>query len=221
MMPLSTRSLAILPLLLACMTACGGSSSSSGRQGTYPSAYTSHTRSSHSSRHRSRSYRRTHTRSSRTSRSSRAAAAQPPSVLLAARSKRSGCQPHGSLPDSACTPGATFKGVTSAQVCRLGYSSRVRLVSSSTKSSVYREYGIRSHRPGQYEVDHLVSLELGGSNSIANLWPEAAGTVPGFHEKDQVENYLHNQVCDGHLTLQQAQRQIAGNWVSVYHSMGH
>jgi hypothetical protein len=27
---------------------------------------------------------------------------------------------------------------------------------------------------GAYEVDHLIPLELGGDNVIANLWPEAA-----------------------------------------------
>ena len=61
------------------------------------------------------------------------------------------------------------------------------------------EYGITSHAPGQYEVDHLVSLELGGSNDIANLWPELASPKPGFHEKDKVENYLHAQVCSALL----------------------
>jgi hypothetical protein len=127
---------------------------------------------------------------------------------------------HAALQDRACTPGAVFAGVTKQQVCTLGYSKRVRNVPSATKRQVYAEYGIASHRPGQYEVDHLVSLELGGSNSIANLWPEAASPKPGFHEKDQVENYLHNEVCSGRMSLQQADQTIASNWLSVYKSMG-
>jgi hypothetical protein len=95
----------------------------------------------------------------------------------------------------------------------------VRLVPSQTKHTAYTEYGIRSHAAGQYEVDHLVSLELGGSNSIANLWPEAAAPHPGFHEKDEVENYLHDRVCSGSLSLQQAQREIATNWLAVYRAI--
>ncbi len=95
----------------------------------------------------------------------------------------------------------------------------MRDVPESEKNDVYAEYGIKTHRTGEYEVDHLVSLELGGSNDIANLWPEAANPRPGFHEKDQVENYLHDQVCSGAVPLDQAQYQIATNWLQVYNTM--
>ena len=53
------------------------------------------------------------------------------------------------------------------------YAHSVRNVSAATKRAVYAEYGIASHQPGKYEVDHLISLELGGSNDIRNLWPES------------------------------------------------
>jgi hypothetical protein len=50
-----------------------------------------------------------------------------------------------------------------------GYAKSVRHVSGMIKAQVYREYGIASHRSGEYEVDHLISLELGRSNDIRNL----------------------------------------------------
>ncbi len=135
------------------------------------------------------------------------------------RTKTSGCVSQNALQDSACTPGAIFPDATKDKICVPGYSSSVRNVPTSEKDQVYAEYGIASHQPGEYEVDHLISLELGGSNDIANLWPEPASPTPGFHEKDQVENYLHDQVCNGTISLQQAQQEIATNWLSVYHSM--
>src|SRR5947209_3629779 len=138
---------------------------------------------------------------------------------LGTQTKTSGCVAHGGLPDSACTPGAIFPNATVQQICTSGYASSVRNVPSSEKDQVYAEYGIHSHYAGQYEVDHLVSLELGGSNDIANLWPEAASPKPGFHEKDQVENYLHDQVCSGAMSLKDAQTQIATNWLAVYNRM--
>ena len=51
---------------------------------------------------------------------------------------------------------------------------------------------------------------------IANLWPEAAEPRPGFHQKDKVENYLHRQVCAGAMSLTDAQRQIATDWIAVW-----
>jgi len=135
------------------------------------------------------------------------------------QTKTSGCQAHNGLQDSACTPGAILSTGTKDAICKSGYAKSVRNVPDSEKNQVYAEYGITSHAPGQYEVDHLVSLELGGSNEIANLWPELASPKPGFHEKDKVENYLHAQVCSGAVSLQQAQQEIATNWLAVYNQM--
>jgi|SRR5579859_3559228 len=137
------------------------------------------------------------------------------------QTKTSNCMAHAGLPDSACTPGALFSNATVQQICKSGYASSVRNVPTSEKDQVYAEYGITHHSTGQYEVDHLVSLELGGSNDIANLWPEAASPTPGFHQKDQVENYLHDQVCSGAVSLKDAQDKIATNWLAVYNNMSH
>jgi len=141
------------------------------------------------------------------------------SANLGKRTKTSGCVAHGGLPDSACTPGAIFPNATVQQICGYGYASSVRNVPFSEKDQAYAEYGIYHHYSGQYEVDHLVPLELGGSNDIANLWPEAASPTPGFHQKDEVENYLHDQVCSGGMSLKDAQKQIASSWLTVYNRM--
>ncbi len=138
---------------------------------------------------------------------------------LGQRTKTSGCVSANGLPDPACTPGDIFPTATVDEICVPGYTTKVRDVPIEVKDQVYAEYGIASHEPGQYEVDHLIALELGGSNDISNLWPEPADPRPGFHEKDQVENYLHDQVCSGQLPLQQAQLEIATNWLAVYKSM--
>jgi hypothetical protein len=135
------------------------------------------------------------------------------------RTKTAGCRARGALPDRACTPGAVFAFATTREICVPGYSSSVRNVPASEKRAAYAEYGIAAHRRGQYEVDHLISLELGGSNAIANLWPEAAAPRPGFHQKDAVENFLHGQVCSGAMTLAAAQRIIAVNWLVEYRKL--
>jgi|GEM_PF-469970 len=119
------------------------------------------------------------------------------------------------LPNADVTPGDVFE-VGVENICVAGYSSRVRSVSASTKNAVYAEYGIVTHTTGQYEVDHLIPLELGGSNDIKNLWPEPAEPRPGFHEKDRLENKLHALVCAGTLDLGTAQHAIASDWYAAY-----
>lgn len=135
------------------------------------------------------------------------------------QTKTTGCQAANGLADPACTPGDIFPDATKDKICQSGYASSVRNVPDSEKNQVYASYGIASHNPGQYEVDHLVSLELGGSNDISNLWPELADPKPGFHEKDKVENYMHDQVCSGAISLEDAQLKIATDWLSIYNSM--
>jgi len=121
--------------------------------------------------------------------------------------------PH--LPDPSLTPGDVLP-VTVSDICVAGYSSKVRNVPQSVKDQVYQEYGITSHAPNSYEVDHLVSLELGGSNSVRNLWPEPYTGDWNAHIKDRLEDKLHAMVCDGQIDLQSAQQEIATNWIAAY-----
>jgi hypothetical protein len=147
--------------------------------------------------------------------------ATPTSIVIhwGARTKTSGCTVRGSLQDPSCTPGDILPGITTAQVCQSGYASSVRSVTTRIKNKVYAEYGIKKRKPKQYEIDHLVNLSIGGSNDITNLWPQAAKPAPGFPQKDRVENYLRNQVCTGKISLQEAQIEIATNWLAVYNRM--
>ena len=93
-------------------------------------------------------------------------------VLLAPRTRARDCR-LGALPDRACSPGATMSGLTQAVLCAPGFSTAsIRNVPESEKHRVEVEYGLA---PGAYgsrlEIDHIVPLELGGSNDIANLFP--------------------------------------------------
>jgi len=139
------------------------------------------------------------------------------SVTLGPWTRRRGCRVRGRLPDSRCTPGAVYSRVTRKRVCTSGYARRVRNVRQSSADAVYAAYGIRHHFTFEDgELDHLVSLELGGSNSRANLFPERASPSPGSHQKDRLENRLHSEVCSGQLSLREAQRLIAHDWVAAY-----
>ncbi len=139
------------------------------------------------------------------------------SGVLGVQTKTDGCIAQDPYPDPACTPGAIFANATKDDICVSGYSQTVRNVPEGEKQQIYAEYGIVSHGRGEYEVDHFISLELGGSNDSSNLWPEPAQPTPGFHEKDLVENYLHDEVCNGKISLPEAQKEIRTDWLAVYH----
>jgi hypothetical protein len=122
--------------------------------------------------------------------------------------------PAADFPRHALTPGVAL-AVTRAQICISGYASGARDVSDAEKADVYARYGVAWVAYG-HEVDHLISLELGGSNVIRNLWPEPYAGQWGARTKDVLENRLHDLVCEGQLALASAQSQEASDWVAAY-----
>ena len=66
------------------------------------------------------------------------------------------------------------------------------------------------------EVDHRVSLELGGSNDISNLMIQPYDGQCNAHQKDALENRLHKLSCAKQIALADAQKQIYNDWESAY-----
>lgn len=131
------------------------------------------------------------------------------------------------LPSPKMTPGAVNPAVTQQNlmetICRPGgYTKSIRPPESYTsklKREQIRAYGYTDTRMYDYEEDHLISLELGGSpDNPKNLWPEPHHVLGGWgsYAKDKVENKLHEMVCHGQISLRQAQQDIAGNWIETY-----
>jgi hypothetical protein len=109
-------------------------------------------------------------------------------------------------------------------VCTRGYTATVRPPAALTeriKREQMAAYGLTGQRLADYELDHLIPLELGGAPSdAANLWPQPWAGDHNAHEKDAVEDFLRQRVCRGSTALLDAQRQIATNWVAVYQQNG-
>lgn len=158
-----------------------------------------------------------------------AAAASPSDAATASTSAVTGAavtEADALLPDSVKTPGAVNPNVTQADIgqtiCVAGWTATVRPDSSVTDAlkvqqlaSGYAYNGDMS--TADYEEDHLISLELGGSPaSPLNLWPEPYAGVGGARVKDKIENELHTLVCSGALPLATAQTEIASNWWAEY-----
>jgi hypothetical protein len=132
-------------------------------------------------------------------------------VALGGHLRTRGGAPHAILASATRTPGVLNPDVTQGNIrstiCKRGWTSTIRPPESYTdalKRKQMRQYGESGTTSG-YQEDHLISLELGGSpTDPRNLWPEP---YPRASQMDQIENQLNSQVCDGQLTLAQAQQQ--------------
>jgi len=146
-----------------------------------------------------------------------------PTVLLGHRTQTSRCV-RSALPDRNCSPGAYYSRLTKRALCRSGFrTGAIRNVPQAEKFRVEREYGMPAASYGYtIEIDHIVPLELGGSNAIANLFPEPGSGVASYHDKDALENRAKAAVCAGRLSLHAARRGFATNWEALYRRLfGH
>lgn len=125
----------------------------------------------------------------------------------------------GILPN---VPGALNPDVTQATirqtVCVAGWTKTVRPAISVTNKIKHALLVKEADRnAAHYELDHLISLQLGGAPAdTANLWLEPYAGPCGARRKDVIETALKREVCAGRLSLEQAQQAIRTDWTAAY-----
>ncbi|MBS1859944.1 MAG: HNH endonuclease [Acidobacteria bacterium] len=113
------------------------------------------------------------------------------------------------------TPGVA-RAASRDQLCQAN-PGKNRDVPVALRRKVFAMYGIPDADPKAYEVDYLITPALGGSDDIANLWPQSySSTVWNARVKDELEDRLRDLVCRGDLDLSTAQREIATDWIAAY-----
>lgn len=129
------------------------------------------------------------------------------------------------VPDPRCTPGAVNPTVTAAVLANPAFRTRClrnNVTSEGQKAQTYAWYK-QAHPAENFgptqtcELDHLVPLELGGADTLDNIWPQCGPAdapleARFFKRKDTVENYLAWAVKTGRMDLGTAQRGIASDW---------
>lgn len=138
------------------------------------------------------------------------------------------------MPDPSCTPGSinptvkltTLKSKSFTTACV-----RDKATSAAKKKTQYAAYSLSSPKTNTgaaqtCELDHLVSIELGGADTLDNIWPQCGPpdnqlAQRYFKVKDRVENYLNVQVKAGQMTLADAQRRIAQDWTQYIDASEH
>jgi hypothetical protein len=124
-------------------------------------------------------------------------------------------------PKPNLTPGAT-RSIATLDLCSGTKETESDAIPTVIQKTVLQEYGLTNARPADYELDYLVTPELGGTTDIRNIWPQPYRlTEWNAHVKDALENLLHNKVCSGEIDLTTAQHDIATDWISAYKKYFH
>jgi hypothetical protein len=119
------------------------------------------------------------------------------------------------LPDSSCTPGAFNPTVPANVFGAREFSTKCLrdcLTGSGEKKTMYSAYHVSQN--SSCELDHLVPLEMGGADSLDNIWPQCGKAPNGKNYKeikDVVETYLAIQVLMG-MDIDMARKGIASDW---------
>ncbi len=129
------------------------------------------------------------------------------------------------VPDPNCTPGAINPTASLAVLTDPEFKTgceRDQGSSAELKKKTYAFYDLEEPRensgPNQTcELDHFISLELGGSDMLDNIWPQCGPDGVAldqrfFKLKDTVEDFLAWLVKYKKIDLALAQRCIAGDW---------
>lgn len=120
---------------------------------------------------------------------------------------------HLDLPNGTLTPGAV-SSLDAPALCAGERPSRT--VGYAIRARVLADYGMQNVDERTYELDALITPDLGGTATRANLWPQRYSATWNAHVKDALENLLATRVCQQQMPLAAAQQALAGDWVSAY-----
>jgi len=122
-----------------------------------------------------------------------------------------------STPNPTLTPGDA-KPISYADMCPAKEEDKDPPVSAAVARSVFKEYGISTRtKQNKFQVDYLISPQLGGTNQIRNLWPQPyEATIWNAQAKDALEDRLNMMVCKGEIELSEAQHALASDWIGAY-----
>lgn len=119
------------------------------------------------------------------------------------------------LPRPDLTPGSV-RPVRVADICG-GALAGGPVVASQVPRQVFEAYGVDYRRAGDYELDFLITPELGGASDASNLWPQPYRSVVwNAYVKDELERHMRRLVCQGDVDLATAQQELAGDWIAAY-----
>jgi hypothetical protein len=92
-----------------------------------------------------------------------------------------------------------------------------RDVTLAMEKKVFARYRIPWTRRAEFRIDHLIPPELGGADTIDNLWPHSLRARPyGPDRKQLLTRFLLEKIAQRQMTEAQAQEVIRRDWVDAF-----
>ena len=90
-------------------------------------------------------------------------------------------------------------------------------VTTAMEQKVFVRYRLPWTRRAQFKIDHLIPSELGGADTIDNLWPQSLHARPyGIERKELLTQVLLAKVARAQISLAQAQEEIRRDWIDAF-----
>lgn len=85
------------------------------------------------------------------------------------------------------------------------------------EQKVFARYRLPWTRRAEFKLDHLIPVELGGADTVNNLWPQSLRMRPyGTDRKELLTEILLDHIARKRITLEQAQEQIRRDWIDAF-----
>jgi hypothetical protein len=90
-------------------------------------------------------------------------------------------------------------------------------VSLAIEQKVFARYRLPWASRAAFKIDHLIPVELGGADTIDNLWPQSLRARPyGADRKELLAEVLRLKVARGQMSLEEAQELIRNDWIDAF-----
>lgn len=90
-------------------------------------------------------------------------------------------------------------------------------VTVEMEQKVFARYHLPWASRAAFKIDHLIPLELGGADTIDNLWPQSLRARPyGPERKELLAEVLLRRIAKREMTLEEAQEQIRRDWIDAF-----
>ena len=85
------------------------------------------------------------------------------------------------------------------------------------EQKVFARYKLPWSARQEFKIDRLIPRELGGADTVDNLWPQPVRVKPyGADRKELLTEVMLEKIRRGRMTIEQAREEIRRDWIDAF-----